>query len=665
MKKDKVFGRLFSVSLPRSIPKILLQALPALAIEAVFILSKTQGQSKLPYTYIIHALAFLTLIFAEFKPRIPWFTRWIPFLLTPLFGFGLLECLSHNPLDMKENIIWFNIIFFILATLILLFATGRTAPTYIIVIAVPMIFGLISYFTAKFRGTPLLPWDLASYGIAATVLGGYEINITAEIATIFSVAVFTGTVAVVWNARIKFKYSWIVRTVCTVLSCIMMYNAVSFVQTDEAIKKYGLYPYLFTPDYLYYYNGFTVSFLMNLRYATVEKPSGYDADDVAADAAKYQSDAADDAKVKPNVIVIMNESFAEMKYLCDYETTEPYMEFIDSLRDSDEAYVGNLHVSVVGGNTPNSEFEFLTGMSMGYLPYGSIAYQQFIKSECPTIATQMSELGYRTIAMHPYWASGWKRDVIYPLFGFDETYFLDDYFRDEWFTRSYVSDKGLFHAIEKKYDEKDEDEPLFVFAVTMQNHSGYSKNDYGNFTPQINVKGHEGNISLRMYMSLIRETDIAFRMIVNYFKAKDEPTVILMFGDHQPNDSVAVPLMNSAGFVYDDSDVVSSSKRFVVPYVFWTNMDTEVEVPENVSINQLPSILMEIAGLPKTALQKFETEMRDEYPVITSRYFMDTDGNIEKVSDYEKAEVLKRYADFQYNYLFDKDNIPTEFYTLK
>ncbi len=70
MKKDKVFGRLFSVSLPRSIPKILLQALPALAIEAVFILSKTQGQSKLPYTYIIHALAFLTLIFAEFKPRI-------------------------------------------------------------------------------------------------------------------------------------------------------------------------------------------------------------------------------------------------------------------------------------------------------------------------------------------------------------------------------------------------------------------------------------------------------------------------------------------------------------------------------------------------------------------------------------------------------------------
>ena len=120
----------------------------------------------------------------------------------------------------------------------------------------------------------------------------------------------------------------------------------------------------------------------------------------------------------------MNEAFADMSVLADYETSEDCLPFISSLKEN--SVKGKLHVSIVGGNTPNSEFEFLTGMSMGFLPAGSIPYQQFIKSPLPSLVTQMNDLGYRTVAMHPYLASGWDRNTVYPYLGFEETYFNDE-----------------------------------------------------------------------------------------------------------------------------------------------------------------------------------------------------------------------------------------------
>ena len=89
--------------------------------------------------------------------------------------------------------------------------------------------------------------------------------------------------------------------------------------------------------------------------------------------------------------------------------------------------MGKLYVSVKGGNTANTEFEFLTGNSMGFLPAGSVPYQQYIKQEQPSLASHLGALGYVTSALHPYRAKRAGRDKVYPLLGFDNTYFQNDF----------------------------------------------------------------------------------------------------------------------------------------------------------------------------------------------------------------------------------------------
>ncbi len=661
------------------ISKILLSCLgiiPAVFIEVIAYLSLHVKDISADTKYIVitHVAAVLCLLLPLsrlIKKKIPAVIRWIPVLISPPAAFFMLEFLTHNPLDngkggadMSTDVILFNISFFVIALFTLIFITGRTAPAVITVTAVPLILGLISYFTLEFRGTPLFPWDIASYGIASTVLGGYDLTLTPLILMIIALAILTCVVAVVWNVRVKFPWK-AVRPVLAGIMCIVSVWALSYVQTDRAISDFRLYPYLFTPGHLYKTNGFTVSFLMNLRYATVDKPDGYSNEVTEDITSAYKSDSEKDSKNRPNIIVIMNESFADMTALADFKTNVEVMPFIKSLTKN--TVKGTLHASVVGGNTPNSEFEFLTGMTMGYLPSGSIPYQQFVKSESPSIVSQLDELGYHTVAMHPYPASGWKRDDVYSYFGFEEMHFLDvpgGSFVGKEYLRNYVSDRGLYSKIYDVYEEKEADTPLFVFAVTMQNHSGYT-GQYRNFVPDVKVPIIATNEALTNYLSLVKRSDEAFKELVEYFAVKDEDTVILMFGDHQPNDSVAYPILFGTGTVYDEQDIEVSENRYKVPYIIWSNYDMPLKNVGDTSMNYLSSLLAEAAGIPKTAEQKFLLSVREKFPVITGRCIIDSTGEYHPISDYEDFTELREYALIQYNYLFDKDKLTEEFYSLK
>ena len=131
---------------------------------------------------------------------------------------------------------------------------------------------------------------------------------------------------------------------------------------------------------------------------------------------------------KPNIIVIMDEAFSDPAVLADFQTNEDYMPFMHSMMaGADNTVSGWLNVSVLGGNTANTEFEYLTGNTMAFLPTGSIPYQQYIKAETPSMASHLASLGYKTVAMHPYKATGWDRDKVYPDLGFQEMHFLPDY----------------------------------------------------------------------------------------------------------------------------------------------------------------------------------------------------------------------------------------------
>lgn len=101
------------------------------------------------------------------------------------------------------------------------------------------------------------------------------------------------------------------------------------------------------------------------------------------------------------------------------------MPFVRNLHD--DTVKGTLYVSVRSSQTANSEFEFLTGCTMAFLPYRSIPYNSYVKLEMPTLTTTLKEQGYgANLAFHLGIADAWNRDEVYPLFGFDDYHAYGD-----------------------------------------------------------------------------------------------------------------------------------------------------------------------------------------------------------------------------------------------
>ena len=132
-------------------------------------------------------------------------------------------------------------------------------------------------------------------------------------------------------------------------------------------------------------HGSLYSFYINVRKMMLSKPKGYKEEDAQALLSNADSDEQTtvDKEEMPNIIAIMNESFADLNVVGDLQTSEDYMPFIHSMTKN--TIKGQLLVSPFGGYTCNTEFEFLTGLSMGVLPRGSVPYLQYVSKQYPFI----------------------------------------------------------------------------------------------------------------------------------------------------------------------------------------------------------------------------------------------------------------------------------------
>jgi phosphoglycerol transferase MdoB-like AlkP superfamily enzyme len=455
----------------------------------------------------------------------------------------------------------------------------------------------------------------------------------------------------------------LLRLFLVVCSLVMMVGYAAKLHDTAFTDQYDFDDTLFTPVYLYQQNGFAASFVINLKYLKVPEPDGYSIEQVDQVAAELDAAMGQDPDVvrpldvpiedRPNILVIMDEAFADLSLLAQFETNEDYMPFFRSL--SDNTLRGNLHVSIVGGNTATTEFEFLTGSSMAFLPAGSVAYQQYINADLPGLPSSLEKLGYQTVAMHPYLPGGWDRDEVYQFMGFDQILFEKDFtYRQR--LRQYVSDRSVFRQLIKSFETKASGTPLFGFAVTMQNHGGYG-NEFANFKPSIDIEEPGDNFKpAEHYLSLIKETDRALEMLIDYFASVDEKTVILFFGDHQPNDYIVNPLMA----LEKNADAAQSEdyqrNRFVVPYLIWANYDIAERQDVTISANFLSALLLETAGVPRTPYAYFLSDMQTQIPVMTATHLMTATGeygSYDQVDEVQK-KMLQKYALLQYNQLFDR-----------
>ncbi len=582
----------------------------------------------------------------------------VPYLfliIIPVLNFWLLEWFTHNPFEtMKPYVQWMNVALFWFSALFLFGLTGRVSRALGIQTVFCIIYGLANYFVLEFRGAPIQPWDILSIGTAASVADNYEYKLDKDALTaligLLVLLVMEFFLRAGFPRSGKKRRVWIARTALCLVTGLLCFGYTKMLHNEDFVqKKLRLYDKLFTPTTIQFKNGTVTAFLMELQYMSVEKPAGYSEDSAKEALASYET--ADVPERTPNIIVIMNEAFSDPAVLGQFSTNEDYMPFVHSLLDGAEDTVsGLLNVSVKGGNTANTEFEYLTGSSMAFLPYGSIPYQQYIKDETPSMASWLSDFGYRTVAMHPYRAAGWDRNKVYPLMGFDEMYF-EEFYEDSALVRKYVSDEADYEKLIRIYEQKEPGEPLFLFNVTMQNHSSYNDwADYDNFTPDITADGIDSDV-LSAYLSLMKLSDQAIEELVQYFSEEEEDTVIVFFGDHQPTDSVINPILKLNGTTSSALSPEEEADRYQVPFFIWANYDIEEESGLNISANYLASRTLDAAGLPKPGYFSFLTELEKQVPVISANHVSLSDGTFSAAD--EQDDLLNEYRTFQYYQLFE------------
>lgn len=582
----------------------------------------------------------------------------VPYLfliIIPVLNFWLLEWFTHNPFEtMKPYVQWMNVALFWFSALFLFGLTGRVSRALGIQTVFCIIYGLANYFVLEFRGAPIQPWDILSIGTAASVADNYEYKLDKDALTaligLLVLLVMEFFLRAGFPRSGKKRRVWIARTALCLVTGLLCFGYTKMLHNEDFVqKKLRLYDKLFTPTTIQFKNGTVTAFLMELQYMSVEKPAGYSEDSAKEALASYET--ADVPERTPNIIVIMNEAFSDPAVLGQFSTNEDYMPFVHSLLDGAEDTVsGLLNVSVKGGNTANTEFEYLTGSSMAFLPYGSIPYQQYIKDETPSMASWLSDFGYRTVAMHPYRAAGWDRNKVYPLMGFDEMYF-EEFYEDSALIRKYVSDEADYEKLIRIYEQKEPGEPLFLFNVTMQNHSSYNDwADYDNFTPDITADGIDSDV-LSAYLSLMKLSDQAIEELVQYFSEEEEDTVIVFFGDHQPTDSVINPILKLNGTTSSALSPEEEASRYQVPFFIWANYDIEEESGLNISANYLASRTLDAAGLPKPGYFSFLTELEKQVPVISANHVSLSDGTFSAAD--EQDGLLNEYRTFQYYQLFE------------
>lgn len=575
----------------------------------------------------------------------------LPMILFPIITFYLLELYINNPWEkIKVPIHFLNFYLFELIMLLLFMICGRLKAALMIQTGFFMVVGLANFYVLQFRAAPIMPWDIFSIGTAASVANNFQYTLERD-----TILVILGFILLLvmeffipnWKLEKKGK----IRIAGSLISFGLLWNFTYYMHQDSTISKYRMYDKLFTPTVVSRRNGSALAFVMELKYLTVDKPDHYSAANAEELLAPYQTDTAADVSSKPNIIVIMNEAFSDPAILGDFETNEDYMPFMHSLLEGAEDTVsGYLNVSVLGGNTANTEFEYLTGNSMAFLPQGSIPYQQYIKGETASIASYLKEYGYRTIGMHPYNSSGWDRDTAYPFLGFDETYFIKDWDQPK-LIRKYISDESDYDKIIDLFEQKEAGTPFFLFNVTMQNHSSYT-DEYDNFHPDIEVQDADSQV-LNNYLSLMKISDEALEDLITYFKQVDEDTVIVFFGDHQPTDSVVEAVWKLNGTKGSALTQEQLNNRYKVPYIIWANYDIEEATQQDTSANFLAASTLDIAGIPKNTYFNYLSSLKASYPVISAIRAEDAAGNSNDIKD--SKEALNDYQILQYYDLFGKN----------
>jgi len=586
-------------------------------------------------------------------PMVVW-SIWIVFLVELMSRGGWGDTFSWTFHALPE--LFLNTLV-VLAVLFLFIAiTGRVQLSFWLVATLCLIMGLISGVKLSILGVPFLPWDL--------LLTSETKDMVQYLSGLLNFTVISGIIAFIAISllllyklpRFPFFFRWKHRLVLGIASVLLLGSI--YTDGSLSLKTWTKVQNLaWDPSENVRTNGFLLSTMMNMKFLFMSQPEGYDADSIRNVVSSVTPAVSDPGDVKPNIIVVLSESFWDATQIKNIKFSRDPLPFYHELVSKYTS--GTMLSPQYGGGTANVEFEVLTGNSMRFLPQGSVAYNQYINKDIDSLAGILSRQGYKTTAINPFHSWFYNSKKVYEKFGFSK--FISQEFMKQDYEGPYLADREVARQIFEASARTEG--PDFIFANTMENHFHYYPGKFKENTIEVTGVTGESKGLLETYAQGLLGADDMLKRMVTHYESIDEPTIIVFFGDHLPSLGDDYKAYRDTGYL-EENDPDFLDKMYRVPVLVWNNY---LHVPKE-HLDMSPSFLgpytLKLAQRPGSYYTDYLYQLYQRIPVIPpeNRY---ADMKISK-------ESLKTYERLQYDIIFGqqfgydglKNKIHDEHYTL-
>ncbi len=317
--------------------------------------------------------------------------------------------------------------------------------------------------------------------------------------------------------------------------------------------------------------------------------------------------------VKPNVIVVMSESYADFRVFDELGIDDSYYEGFD--KACAEGKSGIAITPTYASYTVRSEFELLFGLPVRGLNTPNMPQRELADREQPAFAQYYKSWGYKTAYVHPFQGSFYSRTRIYGDFGFDTMIFHDDIEGVTDFTvpvehfGTYVDDNTVFNQLLDLV--KTTDDPMYIHTTTMQNHQPYNL-------------GEDPDDEIGNYLTWVKHTNEGLETFLEELKKLDEPTLVFFVGDHFPSLRGETSVYNQLNITGENCSTLYEQK-----YFFWSNYDADFsDVPEEkFSFFYVPYIIADVIDAPHDSFIESMDEYMKELPIYSTDYNDGTPDN--------------------------------------
>ena len=520
---------------------------------------------------------------------------------------------------------------------------------------------LINYYTLDLHGSALMPQDILNLGTAAEVMGSYTLKISQSVVIIAVCLLPVLALCAVQRWLEKGgpkRTSWPARGV-RVAACAAAVWAVLYIGYfgPAPLKPKATYGWAWQETYYKYgYLAGTIE-AASLMADPILEPEGY-TDDAAREAAAMVSGQyagmATAESAYPDIVLILSESFYDFDLVTDLQADTDVRPVTENLQN---AVLGHTVSPHVGGGTNSSEYEMLSSNSLMLMP--SITPFNWLNLYgANSLVSYTKDLGYATLAAHPYTNSNYRRDSAWRALGFDETHFEGDFPTKEYYgDRPYQTDSATYRDFQALYEAMPADQPRFAFLVSIQTHGDYDMNDASLDIVHAATDYGEYDELMDEYLSCVKMSDAAVQELLDYFTELYETTgrrvVVAMAGDHAPSfvDHVA------------DKSIAPQNELQILerstPFFIWANYPLEhidAAVSESDPLNRMDMVMLaptiaQQAGLPLSPFYQYLLEMKQVTPVVTgANDYMRPDGTTARYGESAGHDAwAKGYLNLEYN----------------